>query len=95
MNIFNFSFFLFFYFTFSSLFLDSFVNPLHPFIILIRSEGQLLFKIIGKTYFEVPVLLLFSTFRPYTFILRYCILILYFHIDFVPHNPKIADQGFF
>ena len=51
--------------------------------------------VIGKTHFEVPVLLFFSTFRPCTFILRHCILVLLFSYRFRPHNPKIADQGFF
>ena len=49
----------------------------------------------GKTYFEVSVLLLFFTFRLYIFILRYYILVFYCHIDFVSHNSKIVDQGFF
>ena len=40
------------------------------------------FFFFGKTYFEVSVLLLFSTFRPCTFILRHCILILLFSYRF-------------
>ena len=61
MNIFNFSFFLFFYFTFSSLFLDSLVNPLHPFIILIRSEGQLPFKIIYTIFLDSNITLIVNS----------------------------------
>ena len=43
-------------------------------------------KQISKTHFEIPVLVLFSTFRPYTFILKHYIfvLLLYFpHFVFV------------
>ena len=39
---------------------------------------------IGKTHFEVPVLILFSIFSPCTFILRHWILVLLFSYRFRP-----------
>ena len=50
---------------------------------------DIVLKNVGKTHFEVHVLLFFSTFRPYTFILRHCIFVLYFHIDFVPQLERV------
>ena len=47
------------------------------------------FFFFGKTHFEVHVLLLFFIFRHYTFILRHCILILLFYIDFVPQLESV------
>ena len=46
---------------------------------------------LGKTHFEVLVLLCLSTFRPFTFILRHCILILLFSYSFRP-SVSIFDK---
>ena len=59
-----------------------------------KSECRQL-KIKGKTHFEVPVFLLFSIFRPYIFILRYCILVLLFSYRFRPSQPQNHKSGFF
>ena len=51
--------------------------------------------ILGKTHFEVPVLLFFLTFRPCTFILRHYIFVLLFSYRFRPSQLQNRRPGFF
>ena len=44
---------------------------------------------LGKTHFKFLIFLFFSTFHHYTFILKYCILILLFSYRFRPSVPQL------
>ena len=67
------------------------------FFLLTIYGSMILFSfLLDKTHFEVPVFLFFfhiSSLYFYFETLYHCTFI--FHIDFVLHNLKIVDQGFF